>query len=77
MLLCLKAENRMRFRSRPQMIILALRGGEGKRVDRGRRRRRERSERRKTSVGVLFYKYARGAWVIMSVSGVKLLTLRW
>ena len=31
MLLCLKAENRMRFRSSPQMIILTLRRGEEKR----------------------------------------------
>jgi len=30
MLLCLKAENRMRFRSSPQMIILALLRGGGK-----------------------------------------------
>ena len=31
-------------------------------------------EWRKTSVGELFYKYARGSWVIMSASGANLLT---
>ena len=79
MLLCLKAENRMRFRSRPQIIILALRGREGRGDEgggvgggggEGASGRGHWLEQRCpiSTDGV-------GVWVIMSAPGAKLLTL--